>query len=342
MTNRSRPIDVAESYARAVAQAQARVGDGISVGNWYGGNPVELRAEEDGDTYLQWGFDPAQQREVRPTDKLLLRFVNLADGTDEQIADFAHTFGPLGLCERHAFPLVERAGSIVVNPFWDQAEWERSEAAEEDVEYHHNPASPSVDYWDQCRAAEVQDDAGTHTKERTENWREYARLVRALIRLGMSINAGEDGDSEAWADLGIDKQTLLHSAAATFPSVLNHWIAAADLRLGVALERDDPPRSAWTLTPQLKTQTLFAGIVSEVMAAVAAPGRYAYCDQCGVLYAPSRKPNPSRRKFCPACVEDGWPGRWAARDYKARKKSGVSAMRDHGHEPNGDGDGTAE
>jgi len=46
----------------------------------------------------------------------------------------------------------------------------------------------------------------------------------------------------------------------------------------------------------------------------------AVCSSCGMLYSPTRRPNPDRRNYCPKCKEDKVPQRDASRDYYDRKR----------------------
>jgi hypothetical protein len=48
------------------------------------------------------------------------------------------------------------------------------------------------------------------------------------------------------------------------------------------------------------------------MLAVARSDGLATCSACGALFAPRRRPNPNRRRFCPECSQLGIPHRLAS------------------------------
>lgn len=305
-----------QMYQSGRAHAPRRLGEGLPLGHWYAGGSARIEIDPSGREWVvRDQVDPG--REVRPSVDLLGQFIQLAAAPSRAIASFVKRFGSLELCAAHSLPLVFGAGTIVANPVWDSRAWMVSK--NDPALYHHNPYTPGVSADDYCMSDRFAAEDESAQCERVDVWRGYAGAADAFIRLGAAINDGESGDRSDWDILGVDFDTMLHQPNQTLEAILNYWVELAGLRLGISLiqERSEP---GVTLAPILTTTTLFAGIVSEIVASIAAPGRCTFCSECGTLYAPERKPNPSRRRFCPDCTARGAPEAHASRAYRARNK----------------------
>lgn len=303
-----------EARLASVRHAEARVGLDLPVGSWPS-RRVELCEDDEGQRWLLFQAAPRTATEVRPSSNMLLKFVGLADAADEEIAAFAEANGELDLCIKHGLPLTNGAG-VTVEQVYDYTTWQQQTDSGEQVPYHRHPASHEIDATRQCLPYVL----SSGNAESVESWRAYSRRVAALVRLAAQVNEGKAGDPNHWRDLGVDPETLIHPPLDTIGNFLNYWMRLANLRLGITLERSDEVQGRWTLAPRLNTSSLFAGLVSEVIRAVAAPGRYTYCAECGALFAPLPKANRgrSRRAFCPDCGVTA-AQKHAARDYRARQ-----------------------
>ena len=69
---------------------------------------------------------------------------------------------------------------------------------------------------------------------------------------------------------------------------------------------------------EVSTNSLFAGLVLQMMTAASSSSGFAICSECGNFYPPKRKPTENKRAYCERCASSGVPRRNATRAYRDR------------------------
>jgi hypothetical protein len=237
---------------------------------------------------------------------MLEQFVALESGTDEDIARYARKWGLLG---------VER--------FRDTGSRQK--------------------YWsvsDQRRSPQIEKINGKNIAygwERLAYWRFWIGKFAAAIRTGSRLSENKHPLQRDWETiLDIDdcrvwegwKKPLKEiawklwrdcqathfrseSARITFFSWIMGWQKAGAVNLYL-----DPVNNRL----QIRTGSLFSGLVWQLMAAVCSSTGVAICSECGATYQPERKPAFNKRAYCPPCVRDKAPQRNAARAWCERQR----------------------
>jgi hypothetical protein len=320
--------DAARSYTDDMARLAARAeidsvaGQGIPVASWHAApNATAFVDDETGISWLSSGrHTEAPAR--RPSAKMLYDFANLRTSDEAGILAYARKWGTLDLCSEHAMPLSFGGPVVLARQSFDNETF--AELVDQDIEFHNPGYYLAADDARQCTLAGA---------ESFDAWRDYASMFAGVVRVNTAIAGGVEADPEAWAWMGVQAGGLatLHRQRQALGAYIRWLMEVAYLRLTV--DWQPVPVGEPTLRPSLTTRSLFAGLTSELVAAVAAPAKYAFCMECGLLYAPYRK--TAKRNFCPSCNDDGAPSRWAARDYYERKRKAQLASEN----PSGDGHG---
>lgn len=276
---------------------------------------------------LYYGRD---KREVKISPNLLQDFIALADTTDSsRIVDFATQWGTLGIC-RHDMPFTHFP----------------PRGCNQYLDFINDTAS-------YCMPRMVRE--GKHwTKhwhwEPISAWTQTAKEAKAILNLAAQLNMGKLGNEEDWKTLEqgprcyiieelwskptvwlgpplgqrmgnaerrqkLSTVTPLQNQLWCLQYVLRQWVELADLRPGIAHKN-----GKWEIS--FFTGGLFQGLALQLMLAVTTTAGLGLCSHCRNSYQLERRPNTSRRSYCPACRAKGIPLRDAAREYRKRKNEG--------------------
>ncbi len=230
----------------------------------------------------------AKTTEVREEsiDKFVLEdFLSLSEGKPEYILDFARKWGMLGLC-KHGLPASHDLPTISIEEFNKQ---------------------------------EICHPVG---RELLEDWREYARLLRALIRIATRLRKRESGSTEDWAIAGQQEESLqsdLQKQQILLSNVFSRLLYVSDIRPfikwesfsnSVAVPFGYSPKSG--LFGALALQALFI-VTNKSMVA---------CAECGDIFEPERRPREGEQSYCIICGRAA-AMREASRRYRSRQKQKI-------------------
>jgi hypothetical protein len=190
----------------------------------------------------------------------LLDFIALADASPDAIRTFVTNWGPLQLC-RHHLPATH---------------W-------------LNEGETAPRYGPRC--LDVDGDP-TYGKERIEDIRGWARMCRALLRIGLDLAADSTarGRTEDWSILGKGPTPAdAREANERLSSSLNAWLALGLVWVQVDLLAE--PRLRVT------NEGVFGVLARELVRAVMNCSM-AICTACGEPYEPSRRPRAGEDTYC--------------------------------------------
>ena len=262
-----------------------------------------------GDTLVWNAKDP---RFKRTRSGMLNDFIALCDDADNYgsvesaIAGFALKWGVLGLCE-HGLPCSHNQYPYGLN--------ERV-----------RPCLPRL-------VDGPPDRAEFQFWESLDQWVEWSRRARAIVRIGAQLNLGRRAKREDWLIAkGLADPSgglFLDDAAANLKDLnaerkelaeeLDGWISLGQVRPRIEWRR--PWR--FSLAAGSAGPNLF-GVLALFMITEIANASIAICSSCCHAYRPERRIDPKRRNYCPACR--GPTGRRAAvrdaqRDWRGRQRA---------------------
>ena len=231
-------------------------------------------------------------------------FVGLGDASAEKILAFARRWGPLMIC-RHDFFAFHDSGFVW--PGWSPPESTGSRCGllpHDDIEFF-------------CEAI--------------DSWRLWASRAKASLNVAAKLLLGKMPSDSDWrvacglahphsAELEWEQPTTIGAAWDTIGNYIDFWL------------RMTRARAMFEATAQRRRITfggpggLFPTIALELALTMSRTEGLAICCACGRAYVPERKPRPDRRHYCENCRGQGFPGRNASADYRARRRE---AMRLH-------------
>lgn len=235
-------------------------------------------------------------RKIVPAPGMLEQFVRLHDGSPEQIASFARTWGILGFCQHDLLVL----------------------ACESCRSLTPHTGAESLDNWriwaGHARALLVIASRLHDARRPTDaEW-------RAVFARYPAVEWERDGhrlaDVPWWPrEIEADRWRLA--------AFVNQWLDFGGARIGLNWDgnapsvliyaRQGPEPGRGPLFPQLGAQLLMAAARSEGLA---------WCSACGYPYFPPRRPAHTRRNYCADCRQRA-ARRDAARAYRQRKREGA-------------------
>lgn len=238
---------------------------------------------------LRYRVGQAQRRRVDQS--LLDDFLDLAEASDEAIYRFSRKWGVLGLC-KHGLP------------------WKHSDAC-----IRTAPSFP-----------------GHLAAEKTDHWRTMAGAFKALVAISAELNQGRSGAVEDWMFVerrlsgpdspptdGRELRLALRNrrlARIMLMAIMRRliWMADITIRLGW-----NWASNAWELSLDCNGVNLLALLTLNLLLTMADKDGFAVCSFCHQSYIPLRKPDPTRRNYCPKCgLKAAW--RDAARDGRERRR----------------------
>lgn len=252
---------------------------------------------------------------VLPGSNILEQFVRLADGSTDAIRDYALKWGVLGIC-KHGLPRTHNFRRLGPPRFCMPTGYR------------------SIDDFGTCTAWEP-----------LSAWRHYSRLAQGILDIASRLHQGESVDDEdLWKQAGIefmgyddaDKRTRRIFQQFTISVEVNGWLELAGVRpffswgegeeatvalgtttlgFSTAMQKEWLPKLS-----HLHGTTLFGALGIQILMAVSRKEGFAICSACGMPYAPKRRPNPKRRRYCHRC---GLPAAWrnAQQERRARLRT---------------------
>ncbi len=283
---------------------------------------VPKSIELDGDCLVweydyPWGFT---EKLVNLGDRILEKFLDLADANGLKVLRYARQYGVLGLCEHdlpythNPPPVLGRSYSSIPEPYCVPRGWNGGRASE------------SID-----------------------TWRYFARVAMGLIRVARSQRRGNCGQSEDWqqvyqrvgfpdrlaaasppgvTDVASDIVTFfvmrqkweLLNDQLPLQRVVNEWINLANVRPCLSLLLTGAHRPVARGYRLNYGGGLFGVLGVQLAYAVAGWHSFDFCSGCGRVFHPEVAPRTGQRRYCQACRDAGKPVVDAKRDYRLRKK----------------------
>jgi len=266
--------------------------------------------------------EPTNVKEV-DTRELLDRFLALA-AEDSDIADFAHQFGPLWLCERHQAVSYHRPiGSMLCgvrlvpdaldeddNPIFCLPKVERIKRADSRIRFVYSEPSSA--------------------------WRRLARQAGALVEAAAAVALNGTVEADTWVQLddNVDLASKMPDGFRSYISNpsnriaehLNRWVMIADLTFSIS-GRKEGLRAG--LGPSRWNGSVLALVALELVTAVTNAGGLAQCAGCKHWFWLARaRPRPGERvgrhivrgNYCRGCQERHADRNEASRRWRASEK----------------------
>jgi len=313
MTKRWSRILKSQKTMRSLKTNSARGPLGnVSIGDeWLVPGLIELTPDG---KFLKWKYGKikrAGHQQMGSPTFLLENFVKLAEvgseGSGRDILEFAKKYGILFIC-KHDLPSSHR---------------ELEEPTFKDLREGGAFA--------RCG---LRTTADKFFSEPIEVWRLYAQRARALLNLAAAIKKGNEGEKEDWETIAKQVGSFVEkpirgemTTIIVLPKEereqriiisggVNHWLGYAQVRPAYILTEKGP-------LIEFGNRTLFGALALQLMLALSQTQGLASCTSCGIFYTPSRKPNPNRNSYCPACGSSA-AQRNASEKYRNNKKKGLS------------------
>lgn len=244
---------------------------------------------------IHWNLDGLQF--VRPGVGLLAGFVELWDWGEPEIFDYAKKWGVLGICQ-HQLPA------------------------------SHNNYPFGAQYGANACCSLPSHRRGYVSADPIEDWRRLSKRVRAAQNLGGFLNQDKFGRPSDWKLLGPSyapesQIRTLAEERVSLSRVLKDFLSIGQVRPSVNW---DDEKGQWQIEFRAHSfPNLFGLIALNLLLSIS--GRdLVICSSCGNSYRPERRPDPSRRNYCPTCGPHA-AQRDASRDYRERKSRIQSSRR---------------
>ena len=179
-------------------------------------------------------------------------------------------------------------------------------------------------------------------KESFQSIQQFANGIESLMRIGAEISQGREGIIEDWQtaqtwltrwqhpdsedeDLSNPKNFNLKTRRLYLEIYLNRLIDESQLRPRVYW----PDGISWRIEMDSgmsmgHVNNLAALVVMELLMTVANCDGLANCAACNRPYIPERRPDSTRRNYCPSCGRKA-AVRDASREYRQRRREAVNA-----------------
>lgn len=265
---------------------------------------------------LVWSLrDPTDPKNFilrKPGPKFLEGFLNLRNGTPNDVATYASRWGVLMICEAHQLPNTHNPMPYPSPPYSSLA-W--------------SPCAPRG--WPLMPCYEP-----------TARWKHFARSMDAMLRIAADLRRDVAGNPEQWDVLYEDLEPeqrifgslrpgsgrlkddeMLDLQKAQLAEVVNEFLYFSGVR----------PRFRWGFNREaaisMLAGTMLGALAVKLALAIQDTGGLAVCSEaeCGKLYAPTMRPRPNVDNYCPRCRALGIPLRNAKRRERERARSTVKA-----------------
>jgi hypothetical protein len=222
--------------------------------------------------YCRWD----KTKQVTDFDGLLDRFWRINSGAD--VEAFVMRYGSLDVCERHRLPA------------------------------SHNPINLAAlednDLLDPGCGAAYNFRTGV-SMEPLAPWLELADRAHAVLTIATHVHRERCADEQLWRtaslDTSVDAQwiakALLSEQRQQLAYIVNEWLELGGARLFL----DWQPLSS---TAEFSLPSTTTAVLAFQLAAAVSRSNYVFlCNGCGAPYAPRRKPQAGRRRYCGSCGE---------------------------------------
>jgi len=285
---------------------------------------------------------------------LLDRFCKIKKA--EQASKFAKRFGPLGICS-HGNPIChagQPSGGVIVGGLASAEESGVQVVSAPNVEaFYCPPARLSDDRFGECvewwlKLAEAMraclEVSTSLQKARRPNPKDLGLIFKTLDH-GLNplpiieqispaaqlarIAARYATDGAVLPEVSGARADGFRSRAWTFVlELINQWLKACPVRLYFTYTDSRPVDFSMSFIAG-DQRGCFPALVFELVGRIRAiKGKWMVnCAHCPHLVSPRREPRPGQRVFCAECRAEGWPMRYALRDYYARKRKKILARK---------------
>jgi hypothetical protein len=203
-------------------------------------------------------------RRVFPDQELLLRFVGLAEESEEGIVAFASAWGMLGLCHRGLAP---------GHDAWI-------------------PGGPLKMRQHTC-SRRIRDG---FVLESFEDWRLHARRAAAILSLGAVVHDPKARPTADWSSIGL-RSWRTGSAAFNLARLLNEWLELGRVRPGITVVDPTTQTALTDARVEFIVDGLYGGIGLLLLMAVARSDEVIPCSERGC----TGLARPGRRGTAPCC-----------------------------------------
>ena len=272
---------------------------------------------------LVWTMKEPNQL-IQPASGMFEGFLRLAKAPASTILRYAKRWGVLRLCE-HDFPAQHPPY------YWPSCPVD-IHACTHDIFDNTDPKSPSerADFHlCQPRGVYSRGRYDGRPWEPVEAWRMWAQRAQATLAMAAELKEGKIPGEGHWRvafglegipnDLGRPRPPQrVEEGWRELIYQLNFWLGAAEVRPFLEYQNGQASMSlgsGWGNSP------LFGALAIQLALAVSGASGYAVCDECRIVYAPSRTPRTGESHFCTTCrASRKAPQRNASARYRARIK----------------------
>jgi hypothetical protein len=175
---------------------------------------------------------------------------------------------------------------------------------------------------------------GSEQGETVEEWRRFADLANALVRVAAAVASDELGRKDDWNTIcrwlqlnagpflfptsgasgsksNTPDQGVLHLGKALIVQAINKWFAMARGNILLQLIDDQP-------MIQPSSLSLLGTLAIQLSGCIAKAHDLFICFHCQALLTPVRALSRGTRQFCAECRKKKKPQMYAARDYRRR------------------------
>jgi hypothetical protein len=317
--------------------------------------PAEIRLES-GWISWRWGeYAGSAPGRAVTAEKLLDRFLKIE--TTEDAYQFAHAFGPLGICS-HGNPICHAnlpGGGLLYAPEQEEETGVEVVSPPSPESFYCPPTlltdgwfGESVEWWlVLASATRAIENTATRLKRAERPLQEDLLTLHKMLVWGINPTPLDRQqipkpklahDAKSWSGDG-DALALIEGAPADGARsrawtlvllLLNEWLKACSVRLHFTFTDAVPHRVDFDMSFIAGDQRgCFPALVFELIGRVrAVEGKWMVrCTYCKVLVSPRQEPRGKRRVFCRTCRAEGWPARYALREYYARHRKEILASR---------------
>ena len=247
---------------------------------------------------------------ARRSPELFTEFVALADAPAERILAYAQKWGVLELCAHN-------------QPRWHLPTGLAVAYANGMPDHLYYPYPCRELYWYESRVGAP--------AEPLDVWRSIAQEARALWQVASDLQRGRrPSDQDSYSafrrilshdfPLKGSRQDPLDTIRLCAVVAVNQWIDIAGIKPRIRLAGNKA-------TMIIGGHHLFAELTLRLASALCLGRETVICDHCGIPYIPpGRRPRAGSRHYCPDCRASKFPERYAARDYRERKRQAAEGQ----------------
>jgi hypothetical protein len=152
-------------------------------------------------------------------------------------------------------------------------------------------------------------------EEHVDDWRRYARLADAILRLSAQRLTGGRAEESDWAticgwlELKDVKRVPRDLELSLLGAAVNRWYTRAQGHSVLQLDQN-----SLIIRPQ--ASTLFGVLITQIAHVIAGADQHAVCSGCKRNFAPQRGQSRGVRRYCKKCRRRKIPQRDAAREWR--------------------------